>query len=82
MIKAALAARCAGAIDPRQRPFAVYDATISYQSRSDTIPTWVSIVVPFVLMLISLFIGEFILFKKVSYVAVACGSSACTCPLS
>lgn len=55
----------AGALHPRTRPFAIYDATISYPLRSDTIPAWVAIVVPFILMLISLFIGEFILFKKV-----------------
>ena len=37
----------------------------SYPNRSDTIPAWVAIIVPFILVLISLFIGEFILFKKV-----------------
>jgi len=53
------------AIKPRTRPYAIYDATISYPNRSDTIPAWVAIVIPFVLMIISLWIGEFILFKKV-----------------
>lgn len=56
----------AGAIDPRLRPFAIYDATISFPDKGDTIPPWVATVVPFLLMLISLYIGEFILFKQVS----------------
>lgn len=53
------------ALIPRKRPFAIYDATISYPLRGDTIPALVAIIIPFILMLISLFVGEFILFKKV-----------------
>lgn len=53
------------ALKPRIRPFAIYDATISYPLRSDTIPAWVAIVIPFALMAISLCIGELILFKRV-----------------
>jgi hypothetical protein len=56
---------CAGALEPRIRPFAIYDATISYPLRGDSIPAWVAIVIPFVLMVISLCIGELILFKRV-----------------
>jgi hypothetical protein len=58
----------AGALKPRIRPFAIYDATISYPLRGDTIPAWVAIVIPFALMAISLCIGELILFKRVSAV--------------
>lgn len=53
------------AIDPRVRPYYIYDGTISYPTRGDTIPAWAAIVVPFILMIISLLVGEFILFKKV-----------------
>ena len=60
-----MAELCAGALKPRIRPFAIYDATISYPLRGDTIPAWVAIVVPFALMAISLCIGELILFKRV-----------------
>ena len=75
---------CTGAVKPRIRPFAIYDATISYPLRGDTIPAWVAFVVPFGLMLISLCIGELVLFKRVrlSYIAasscydIMCGVSA------
>ena len=65
------AERCIGALKPRIRPFAIYDATISYPLRGDTIPAWVAIVIPFALMAISLCIGELILFKRVRAV-IAC----------
>lgn len=53
------------AIHPRLRPFAIYDGTLAYPDKGDTIPPWVATVVPFLLMLISLYIGEFVLFKQV-----------------
>mmetsp|Transcript_17590 Transcript_17590/g.52858 ORF Transcript_17590/g.52858 Transcript_17590/m.52858 type:complete len:405 (-) Transcript_17590:848-2062(-) len=53
------------AIDPRIRPYNIYDATISYPNRSDTIPVAVAVIVPFVLIVLSLLVGEFILFRRV-----------------
>lgn len=52
-------------VDPRIQPFNIYDATISYPNHKDSIPTWVAIIVPFILIVLSLLVGEFILFRKV-----------------
>lgn len=54
------------ALKPRQRPFSIYDATISYPNDGgDTIPVAVAIIVPFFLIIISLCVGELILFRQV-----------------
>lgn len=53
------------AATPRNRPYYIYDASISYPTHKDTIPVWVSIVVPFVMLLISIIIAEFILMREV-----------------
>jgi hypothetical protein len=58
------------ALKPRQRPFSIYDATISYPNDGgDTIPVAVAIIVPFFLIIISLCVGELILFRQVK---IAC----------
>ncbi|GAB4813543.1 hypothetical protein N2152v2_000589 [Parachlorella kessleri] len=44
------------------RPYWIYDATISFPYNADsTIPYWVAVVVPLVLMLISFLVGELLL---------------------
>lgn len=58
------------AVTPRHRTFSIYDATISYvnhknTTNGDTIPVAAAIIVPFVLIVISLCVGELILFRKV-----------------
>ncbi|RMZ52981.1 hypothetical protein APUTEX25_001100 [Auxenochlorella protothecoides] len=44
--------------EPRQRPFSLYDATISYPHNPDSIPYWVAVLVPFLCLLISIAAGE------------------------
>lgn len=52
-------------VTPTHRPYYVYDATISYPTGEDTIPTWVAILIPFIMLFISILICEFILLKEV-----------------
>lgn len=54
---------CHYSFTPTLRPYFVYDATISYALKKDTIPSWVSVVIPLILLIISLLVGEFLLFK-------------------
>jgi hypothetical protein len=44
-------------------PFAIYDTSISYPSKGDSIPAWVSVL--FLFILTSLFVGECVLFTEV-----------------
>ena len=53
------------AVHPKNRPYYIYDATISYPTGNDSIPTWVAILVPFIMLMISITICEFILLKNV-----------------
>ena len=55
----------AGGLSPNPRPFFIYDARISYPEKADSIPAWVSVVVPFIFILTSLLVGECVLFKEV-----------------
>lgn len=52
-------------IDPRERDYLVYDATISYPAAAKhgfgpTVPDWVAIVIPLCCMLVTLVVGEFV----------------------
>jgi membrane-associated phospholipid phosphatase len=47
-----------GHVDPAVRPFALYDATISLPYGPSTIPYWVAVVAPLVLLLFTFAFGE------------------------
>ena len=48
---------------PRQRPFFIYDASISYISGGDTVPAAAAVLVPFALLIISLVSFEFFIYR-------------------
>jgi phosphatidate phosphatase len=51
----------------RQRPFYLYDASISYSSGGDTVPSWVAVVIPLILLIISMLAFEFIIYRKENF---------------
>lgn len=56
-------------LDPRDEDFYIYDATISYPAAtkhgfSPTVPSWAAIVVPLLMMLLTIVVGEFLYSKS------------------
>ena len=47
-----------------ERKFFLYDASISYISHGDTVPSWVTVVVPMLCLFISLGAYEFIVYRR------------------
>ncbi|CAL5229480.1 g12810 [Coccomyxa viridis] len=52
-------------ITPRHRPVYIYDATISYpMAAHDTVPTWAAYTVPYILLIISVLVGELVICRS------------------
>ena len=51
-------------LNPNKRVFFLYDASISYISKGDTIPAWAAVVAPLISFLISLLAYEFVIFRR------------------
>ena len=64
--------------DSRSTPIFLYDASIAYPYKSDTIPAVAAVLVPFALLIISMLAYEFFVYRKVGLpglLQAACGTA-------